>query len=663
MRKIILITLLLISGLYAIAASSYDYDFVANGIYYRINDDNASVVVVRSHDYASLTDIVIPDTVVYDGAKLRVTQVRPFAFYDCKKLKSVVINAEKILHESFQGVESLTKVVIGKGARILDENVFRGCSNLTDLEIEPGLHEIRDGAFASCTSLQHLGIPSSLVTILGTPFFRCSGLVTIKVDESNPKYDSRGNCNALIETATNRLMLGSKSTVIPDEIKIIGPWAFYGSPIETINLPSNLNTIEKYAFYESNLRDISLPESLRTINDYAFSCCSGLTKVILTNGLEEVCDYAFSNCANLQSITFPGTLKEIRNNAVASCPNLRHVEFKDGGNDLVVGEKLFLVSTDPSMVNSYYKCVQWFSFPNSTKVIGNAALVLYSSYDTPKRIPKTFRIPDSVDSLGSNRLAENVYLSESSKLRSIGPNDGSGVKTFTLGLPSFQMVAHSNWYADNITLLPSVTNIENARLYPISHIYCYSDIPPVCNEKSFGQNYNSVVVHVPEGAVDAYKSAPRWSFFLNIVGDAVMPTSLRFAKTVIHMKPGEYVTANVILLPENANGGTLAFACVDANVAAVTNGNRVQALQKGRTTLHCTYGALHATCEIIVDDEDYIEPCDINADGTVDISDVNMAINMMLGKVEQTAAGDVNGDGKVDISDVNAVINTMLGKE
>ena len=54
---------------------------------------------------------------------------------------------------------------------------------------------------------------------------------------------------------------------------------------------------------------------------------------------------------------------------------------------------------------------------------------------------------------------------------------------------------------------------------------------------------------------------------------------------------------------------------------------------------------------------------DINGDGSVDIADVNAVINMMLGKVEQTAAGDVNGDGNVDIADVNAVINLMLGKE
>lgn len=668
MRKIIFITLLLISGLHVTAASEYDYDFVANGIYYRINDDNASVVVVRSSDYESLTDIVIPDTVEYNGARLRVTQIRPFAFLACKQLKSAVINAEKILHQSFQGINSLSKVVLGNGVRILDWNAFSGCSNLTDLEIQPGLLEIGDNAFYNCTSLQHLDIPSSVVSILGTSFMYCTGLVTIHVDENNPKYDSRGNCNALIETASNRLMVASKSTVIiPDGIEVIGRSAFYGSTLESITFPNTLKTIENYAFAESNLRELSLPASLRSICPGAFLRCSGLTDVILPNGLQTVDDIAFKNCENLRSITFPGTLTKIMDYVVSVCNNLKCVIFKDGGNELEIGENLFFNS----------KNIQWISFPNSTKTIGKNALLL-SEYTTPTtpthstyKLLKTFRMPNSVDSLGSTKLAENTYISEFSRLRAVsGDLDYSTLdltpKTFTFGLnlSSFGRLSNNSWYADIIALLPSVSNIEDARLSPKSHIYCYSETPPVCNEKTFDiSGYNSIIVHVPEGAVDAYKSAPRWSFFLNVVGDAVMPTSLTFSKAVIHMKTGEYISPRVSLLPENANGGTLAFACADANIAAVVDDNKIQALQQGRTTLHCTYGALHATCEIIVDDEDYIEPCDINADGTVDISDVNMSINMMLGKVEQTAAGDVNGDGMVDISDVNAVINAMLGKE
>ena len=58
-------------------------------------------------------------------------------------------------------------------------------------------------------------------------------------------------------------------------------------------------------------------------------------------------------------------------------------------------------------------------------------------------------------------------------------------------------------------------------------------------------------------------------------------------------------------------------------------------------------------------------PGDLNGDNSVDVSDVNIVINVMLGK--STAADcvntpDLNGDCRVDITDVNAVINKMLGK-
>ena len=58
---------------------------------------------------------------------------------------------------------------------------------------------------------------------------------------------------------------------------------------------------------------------------------------------------------------------------------------------------------------------------------------------------------------------------------------------------------------------------------------------------------------------------------------------------------------------------------------------------------------------------------DVNADGVVDIADVNIVINIMLGKDSADnydgRAYITDGDTDVDIADVNAVINLMLGKE
>ena len=60
-----------------------------------------------------------------------------------------------------------------------------------------------------------------------------------------------------------------------------------------------------------------------------------------------------------------------------------------------------------------------------------------------------------------------------------------------------------------------------------------------------------------------------------------------------------------------------------------------------------------------------INPKDINGDGRVDIVDINIVINVMLGKDDSVAwktVSDVNNDGIVDISDINLIINDMLGK-
>ena len=59
------------------------------------------------------------------------------------------------------------------------------------------------------------------------------------------------------------------------------------------------------------------------------------------------------------------------------------------------------------------------------------------------------------------------------------------------------------------------------------------------------------------------------------------------------------------------------------------------------------------------------KPGDVTGDGVVDVSDVNVVINVMLGKnqdPEVVVWCDINGDGMVDVSDVNLVINLMLGK-
>jgi len=57
------------------------------------------------------------------------------------------------------------------------------------------------------------------------------------VDGGNGKYDSRDNCNAIIETASNTLIAGCMNSIIPNSVTTIGNEAFVEQIDDTDDLP------------------------------------------------------------------------------------------------------------------------------------------------------------------------------------------------------------------------------------------------------------------------------------------------------------------------------------------------------------------------------------------------------------------------------------------
>ena len=101
-------------------------------------------------------------------------------------------------------------------------------------------------------------IPSSVTTISSGAFSECSGLQSITIDPNNTVYDSRDNCNAIIETASNSLIVGCQNTIILNSVTTIGSSAFYNC---------------------SGLASVAIPNSVTTIGGSAFSGCSDLDEV------------------------------------------------------------------------------------------------------------------------------------------------------------------------------------------------------------------------------------------------------------------------------------------------------------------------------------------------------------------------------------------------
>ena len=131
---------------------------------------------------------------------------------------------------------------------------------------------ISHGAFKDCATLQSVTIPNSVTSIGNGITSGCSSLTSIVVEEGNPQYDSRDNCNAIIDKDENKLIAGCKTTVIPSGVTIIGGSAFWGMPLTSIVIPGSVTRLEDMAFNGcSALTDVyCLAENVPSTSPRAF---------------------------------------------------------------------------------------------------------------------------------------------------------------------------------------------------------------------------------------------------------------------------------------------------------------------------------------------------------------------------------------------------------
>ncbi len=299
---------------------------------------------------SGLTSVTIPNS---------VTAIGGWAFINCTRLSSVSFNAEKCIKMGyrkdvqgvyfvFAGCTSLTTLTIGDKVTTIPSNAFRKCSALTSVTIGNSVTSIGFNAFYDCSKLTSVTIPNSVTHIgdeafsgcskltsvifnaekcieIGLPIFKnCTSLscltigdkvsiipklsfynfTSLVVDRNNGKYDSRDNCNAIIETSTNELIKGCKSTLIPNSVTSIGESAFaYCSGLTSVTIPNSVTSIGESAFaYCSGLTSVTIGNSVTTIGRGAFSSCSGLTSVTIGNSVTSIGKYAFCYCSRLTKL-------------------------------------------------------------------------------------------------------------------------------------------------------------------------------------------------------------------------------------------------------------------------------------------------------------------------------------------------------------------------
>lgn len=334
-----------------------------DGIYYNlISKGKIAEVTKKESDYGSPNyysgNIVIPESVIYNGEEYIVTTICNDAFSSCEDLTSITIpnSVTSIGSYAFGYCTSLTSITIPNGVTTIEERSFYNCNNLTSVTIPNSITNIESYAFAYCSSLHSFTIPNNLTTIKSYTFEYCYELSSITIPNSvtSIEKDAFKSCYNLTSVHISdvaawcnisfrdnpfyndgHVFLNNEeitNLIIPNNVTSISSRAFiYCSAITSVTIPNSVKSIGEGAFGGcSGLTSLSIPNSVTSIEDWTFEGCSSLTAVTIPNSVKSIGEYAFQDCINLVTVTIPNSVTTIEGYAFSGCSSLKTVTLGSG---------------------------------------------------------------------------------------------------------------------------------------------------------------------------------------------------------------------------------------------------------------------------------------------------------------------------------------------
>ena len=475
-----------------------------NEITFRVT--SATTVQVGDGSYPAVNNptsvVTIPETI--DG--LKVTSIGSYAF-NCVFVDEVILPSSLIFiaNSAFESCQ-ITSVTIPESVTDIGENAFSG-THLSSVYIPQNVECVSEGAFGSIEEM-----------------------TSIQVDSNNKRYDSRNNCNAIIETATGTLINGIDK--IPEGVKVLSDYAFIGSAFETIDIPNTVEEIGIGTFAGCrNLKSVDLPESVVSIGFSAYNMCESLQSVHLSKNVKSLGSGAFGFCQNIKSFTI-----DEENPVFDSRENCNAIIFKST-NTLIHG---FNCSTIPSNIegieyNSFYNCDKLESvfIPKTVSYIAQSPFIechnlrsVIVDKDNPY-YDSRHNCNAIIESSTNKFLWGNEHSSIPKGVRILGADAfwGSSFSgEVTIRVPEgVETIEHGslNIWVEGGTIvfhIPStIKNVEDySSQYDFKALYCYAKKPIPMSRYAFRECDKSIL-YVPKGSKPEYEKADGWKNFQTII--------------------------------------------------------------------------------------------------------------------------------------------------
>lgn len=618
MKKQVLLFLLMLMPLMA-SADAVEVD----GIYYNLNTSAKTAEVTFGTTKYSL-NVIIPSSINYQNTNYKVTKIGNKAFYDCSKLTSVSIPNSVISFGEYAfycctGMKSIiipnsvttinrgafcgcrmTSLIIPNSVTTIDVFAFEYCSSLTSIMIGNGVTSIGEGAFEGCSSLTSITIPKNVKNIGKQVLRDCFRLTSVQVEQGNTSYDSRDNCNAIINTASNKLIAGCKNTIIPN----------------------NVTSIDQYAFIDiRSLISINIPQSVNNINNSAFVRCNYLKRVYChakkapITGNSAFYDSNITNATLYVPTTSTEQYKAVTPwnefGSIVGLPEYTLTYMVDGKiykiYTLFEGENVISI---PDPIKEGYVFSGWTEIP--TTMPGHNVTITGSFRQTPQC------------------AKPNIILNANGKI--IVESDTEGATCITnISASNANPIIYNTFKFNEMLTVFSVTAYATAEGYYDS-------------EKAFTTfNWNKNEADLNEDGI------------VNIV-DVIQLVNKIFSWN--RMKNLGMLTYEVSMSSTN----TSALQCVTPVITLLANGKiKVESATEGAT---CVTNITASNAEPLTDGEIslntpltvYTVTSYATKEG-YDDSEVATATFRY-----EKAEGDINGDGNLNISDVVQLVNMILGQ-